>query len=328
MAAFPRFWLAKGTLSAALLPLAALYRGLIALRRWSYRRGWLASYRLPCPVIVVGNIFVGGTGKTPVVLYLVEQLRGLGLRPGIITRGYGGRRGGGPLWVAPDSDPAEAGDEAVLLARRALCPVVAAPDRVAAARHLLAQADCNVLISDDGLQHYRLRRDLELVVVDAERGLGNGRLLPAGPLREPAARLQEVDMVLANGEGSALTPYCFRLVPGDCVNLASGERRPLTAAAFAGPVHAVAGIGNPGRFFASLRAHGLSLIEHGFPDHHRYRAADLALPGDRPILMTEKDAVKCLAFASGREWYLPVTAVPAPAARQRLLHLLSELEAV
>jgi tetraacyldisaccharide 4'-kinase len=300
-----------------LLPLEWIYRAVTSVRRWSFRIGVRRSEKIAVPVIVVGNITVGGTGKTPIVVALCAALKQAGYRPGIISRGYGAEPPHTPYAVTPQSNPLDAGDEPLLLALATTCPVVIAPDRVAAANYLLAantfpDQTCDVVISDDGLQHYRLQRDMEIAVIDGRRGLGNGHCLPVGPLREAASRLDSVDAVLVNmapSETSALRqPYqAFYLQPRAFVGLRDGreiapsqwsERR----------VHAVAGIGNPGRFFDTLRTLGLDVIEHPFPDHHPFSAADLSF-GDRlPIVMTEKDAVKCVALAISA-WYLAVDAV-------------------
>ena len=314
-------------LSAALLPLSGAYCALAMGRRLAYRRGWVTAVRLPVPVIVVGNISVGGTGKTPLVLWLAQWLRGRGLRPGILTRGYGGTARDWPRLVAPDSDPAELGDEPVLLARRGGCPVVAGPDRITDGVVLTRDLGCDLLVSDDGLQHYRLRRDLEIAVVDGQRGVGNGRCLPAGPLREPVGRLAQVDLVVAtDGDCSAIQgpakpergrgwgpAHPMHLVPGAAVNLADPSRAcPL--AEFGGRrLTAVSGIGNPGRFFGLLRSAGFTVAERPYPDHHPYTADDAASWGDEPVLMTEKDAVKCFRFARPNHWYLPVEARPSAA---------------
>jgi tetraacyldisaccharide 4'-kinase len=289
-----------------LLPLAWLY-GLIT----KFRRARLTrqAQRLPVPVIVVGNISVGGTGKTPLVIWLVEQLRDWGYTPGVISRGYGGHSPAYPLEVEAQTDAAVSGDEPLLMARRLRCPLVVAPDRLAAARFLLQRHKVDVLVADDGLQHYRLPRDLEICVVDGQRGLGNGALLPAGPLRESSARLREVGLVVVNGgqwRGEAQTHADMRLRIVNAVSF-NGEQRVLES--FKGEsVHAVAGIGHPERFFAQLRAFGLEVIAHPFPDHHRFSTADLDFADELPVLMTEKDAVKCAAFAQSRHWFVPVTA--------------------
>lgn len=290
--------------------LSRLY-GALAARRAA--RAHRQRQRLPVPVLVVGNLSVGGTGKTPVVIALVEALRQRGFRPGVISRGYGGQERG-PAQVGADGDPARYGDEPVLIAWRSEVPVVVGRDRPAAGRHLLAaHPEVDVVISDDGLQHHRLARDLEIVVIDGERRHGNGRLLPAGPLREPLVRLDEVDVVLINGRrGSDETGFDLR--PGPAWPLAGGAPRTLADFASDGPVHAVAGIGEPRRFFATLRAAGVAIVEHAFADHHRYRAEELAFGDDRPVLMTEKDAIKCRNFARPNWYALPVEAeLPEPA---------------
>ncbi|MCE5232992.1 MAG: tetraacyldisaccharide 4'-kinase [Mizugakiibacter sp.] len=291
-------------------PVAALYGGAVALRRALYRHGWLAAQRLPLPVLVVGNLSVGGTGKTPLTIALVEALRARGFSPGVVSRGYGGTRGGNRL-LDDASDPREDGDEPCLIRARTGAPVAVGRDRPAAARLLLAPG-VDVVIADDGLQHYRLARDLEICVIDGDRRFGNGRLLPAGPLREPPARLDAVDFRVCNGGVAAPGEVQMTLEARQAEALVGAERpRPL--AAFAGQrVHAVAGIGNPERFFAELRAQGIAVIAHAFPDHHRFVPADLAFGDSLPVLMTEKDAVKCRPFAAPRWWSLPVSAKLAP----------------
>lgn len=307
--------------SLVLLPLSWLYGLGVRLRRLAYGRGWLPVERLPVPVIVVGNLTVGGTGKTPAVLWLTERLRGAGLRPGIVLRGYGGLARDWPQHVTPTSDPDAVGDEAVLLARNSGCPVAAGPDRAAAARSLLAEGGCDIIVSDDGLQHYRLGRDLEVLVVDGERGFGNRRCLPAGPLREPLSRARELDLVLCNGGGCAAGEP-MELVPGPLTALAEpGRTRPLAELRRL-RVTAVAGIGNPGRFFAMLRRAGLHVDERPYRDHHRFTAEEAAAWPPGPVLMTEKDAVKCERFAGRDHWYLPVRARIDEAFGRRLLDRL------
>ncbi len=304
-----------------LVPLSALFGGAVALRRMAYRKGWKSAQRLPVPVVVVGNLTVGGTGKTPLTIWLAEFLTASGYKPGVVSRGYGGRKQERPLAVGADSDPAEAGDEPVLIARRTGCPVTVFPLRAEAGRALLAAHDCDILIADDGLQHYALARDVEIAVVDGERRFGNGFCLPAGPLREPARRLAEVDLVVCRGGVPTDGEYPLSLLAGEAVNLAdAGLRRPL--ADFAGlKLRAVAGIGFPQRFFADLRAAGLSFEERAFPDHHRYRPEDLGTD-DALVLMTEKDAVKCRGFADGRLWAVPIKAQLPLAFGEKLLQLL------
>lgn len=316
-------WASRHSVAIALLPLSWLFCGIVWLRRRYYRLRNRFQRRLPVPVIVVGNLTVGGTGKTPLVIWLATYLRSHGYRPGIVSRGYGGKARHWPQFVTADSDPRLVGDEPVLIAARSDCPVVAAPDRAQAARALHEKFDGNVIVSDDGLQHYGLMRDIEIAVIDGARRFGNGWCLPAGPLREPVTRLREVDYVITNGIAAA-GKYAMRLNGETAVGLRDPyERRPL--ATFRGQtVHAVAGIGHPDRFFGLLKFHGLEIEAHPFPDHHVYTPDDLAFDR-RPILMTEKDAVKCKAFAQRNHWSVPVTAVPDAVFADRLLEQLRSL---
>ena len=285
-------------------PLAALYGAVTGLRRWMFRHGWLRSQRLPVPVIVVGNLTAGGTGKTPLTIALAAELRRRGYTPGVVSRGYGGTQRE-PLLLDAAPDPARVGDEPCLI-RASGTPVAVGTDRPAAARLLLA-AGCDVVVADDGLQHYRLARDVEICVIDGERRFGNERLLPAGPLREPLRRLQQVDLRVCNGGVPAPGEFPMTLRGDLAVNLLDARERPLGDFA-GGRVHAVAGIGHPQRFFASLRGAGLALIEHRFADHHRFTAEDLAFVPALPLLMTDKDAIKCRHFAQPDWWRVPVSA--------------------
>jgi len=292
------------------LPFAAAFGVAVALRRALFRAGILRSFRLPVPIVVVGNITAGGTGKTPLAIWLCRWLLDRGHRPGIVTRGYGGS--GELREVFPHTAPAEVGDEPVLLARRTGCPVWAGRDRVAAAQALLAtHPDCDVIVSDDGLQHYRLRRDVEIVVIDGSRGFGNGFPLPSGPLREPRSRLASVDAVVINGPArDDVNGYAMRL-DGTRFNNLLDPGRLREPADFRGlPVQAVAGIGNPQRFFEHLRGLGLEFTARAFPDHHEFTAADLAFAGE--TVMTEKDAIKCERFARETFWVLAVDAQVDP----------------
>lgn len=293
-----------------LRPLAAAYAGITVDRRQKLSRA-AQAHRLPVPVIVVGNISVGGTGKTPFVIWLVEQLRLWGFKPGIVSRGYGGHAPTYPCNVTAGTDAAHCGDEPLLLAQRLGCPLMVAPDRLAAARALIEQHAVDVIVTDDGLQHYALPRDLEICLVDGARGLGNGALLPAGPLREPPSRLREVNLVVVNGggwRGVAATYADMSLHMAQALSLLNPHlRKPLSA--FSGQrVHALAGIGNPARFFAQLKTFGIEVIPHAFPDHHAYALTDISFGDDLPVLMTEKDAVKCRAWASPQHWSVPVNA--------------------
>ncbi len=286
-----------------------------------------AARHLPVPVIVVGNIAIGGTGKTPVTLWLVQELLRQGRRPGVVSRGYGGV-GPFPREVSPESPTGACGDEPVLLAARSEAPVVVAPDRVAAAQLLLQQyPQTDVLICDDGLQHYAMARDFEICVVDASRGFGNGWLLPAGPLRELPERARGVQLLLVNGGdarsyGAQAERFDLRII--EAINLQSGESRPLASFA-GGEAASIAGIGNPQRFFDALRSAGLSTDEHAFPDHYIYRAEDLFFAGDAPLLMTEKDAVKCQAFAQPNWWQVPAQLCFEPSAEARIRAQLQSL---
>jgi tetraacyldisaccharide 4'-kinase len=321
-------------LTAALVPLACAFGAVASTRRALYRAGVLRSHRSPVPVVVVGNITVGGSGKTPLAAALARALAERGWHPGIVSRGHGSARPrASPMLVAPDADANEVGDEPLLLARTGI-PVAVAADRVAASRALLsARPLCDVIIADDGLQHYGLARDFEIIVVDAARGLGNGWRLPAGPLREPVARLDEADAVVALTTPGMSTPWTLcnawpMALVGDTLHRVADPSQMQPASAFSGAgVHAVAGIGNPDRFFAHLRTLGIVATGHPFPDHHRFAPRDLALPAARAILMTEKDAVKCGAFADERCWYLPVRAHIDPALVARIEEALRGPEA-
>jgi tetraacyldisaccharide 4'-kinase len=291
-----------------LLPASWLFGLVTAVRRWCYRRHIYKSHRFTIPVIVVGNLTVGGTGKTPCVIALANYFRAQGWHPGIVSRGVGGARKVLPLIVQPSSSPDEVGDEALLLVRHSQCPMVISPDRVAAVQVLLQHApECNLIISDDGLQHYRLARDIEIVVIDGKRQFGNGCLLPAGPLREPVSRLSSVDYIVVNG-GVMDYAHTMVLMPHYLVSVSDNHQRLDVDALQAQAVHAVAGIGNPDRFFELLRKHGYHIISHAFPDHHPYTANDLDFGDSLPILMTEKDAVKCESFANHKMWYVDVSA--------------------
>ncbi|WP_439888156.1 tetraacyldisaccharide 4'-kinase [Pseudomonas sp. MBLB4123] len=307
-------WYAGHPALGLLRPLEALYRRVVRRKRARFLAGEGDIYRAPVPVLVVGNITVGGTGKTPLILWLIEHCRARGLRVGVVSRGYGAQPPQFPWRVRAEQEAAIAGDEPLLIVQRSGVALMIDPDRGRAARALLEQERLDLILSDDGLQHYRLARDLELVLIDAARGLGNRRCLPAGPLREPVERLRSVDAVLHNGaEGDPAGGYGFCLRPRALVNLRSGERRPLSHFPPGQGVHAVAGIGNPQRFFATLEALHWRPIPHAFADHAQYSAELLDFSPRLPVLMTEKDAVKCRAFAVDDWWYLAVDAEPSTA---------------
>lgn len=303
-----RIWSGRSALYLLLLPFSLLYGLIASVIRLSYRLGLRRAWRAPVPVVVVGNLTAGGNGKTPVVIWLVEQLQQRGLRVGVVSRGYGGKASHYPLVLAAATSTQEAGDEPVLIAQRTGAPVAVAPVRSDAVKALLAAAPLDLIITDDGLQHYALARDIEIVVVDGERRFGNGWWLPAGPMRERAGRLKQVDAVIVNGGQAGNGEIAMTLQPGEAINLRSGASCP---AAELSPVVAMAGIGHPPRFFTTLRQHGVDIVQAvPFADHQAYSEASLTTltPGNEPLIMTEKDAVKCRAFAHDNWWYLPVEA--------------------
>lgn len=326
---YPNIWQKKSLLSYLLLPASGLYRLIIVLRKWLYKKTIKKTVYFSVPVIVVGNITIGGTGKTPLVSWLVKFLRENGWHPGIVSRGYGGKAQIYPQEVSFKSKASEVGDEPLLLARQTMCPVIVDPQRVRAVRTLLETKRCDVVVSDDGLQHYALGRDLEIAVVDGKRRYGNTFCLPAGPLREPQARLKKVDFIVVNQEKNEthtnIDTYtmCYQFEKLHRVN------NPQTTQTFQDfqkqTVHAVAGIGNPQRFFQTLREFGLEIIEHVFPDHFNYKPPDLQFADEGVIIMTEKDAVKCMNFANDKMWYLPISAVPDAAFIRDLRKRLSQL---
>ena len=297
-----------------LWPLEALYRSVVKHKRARFISGCSETYRAPVPVVVVGNITVGGTGKTPLILWLIEQCRTQGVRVGVVSRGYGARAAHFPWTVSATDSAEQAGDEPLLIVQRSGVPLVIAPERAQAVQQLLAEYNVDIIISDDGLQHYGLARDLELVLIDAVRGLGNQRCLPMGPLREPAERLDSVDAVLLNGaEQDSEKGFAMQLQPTELVHVRSGRRQPLNYFPAEQKMHAVAGIGNPQRFFKTLEGLNWQPIAHAFADHAEFNAEDLQFSDDLPVVMTEKDAVKCRAFAADNCWYLQVAAQPSPA---------------
>ena len=321
-----KIWAGRSPLYLLLLPLSWLYGAVSSLIRLSYQWGWRKSWRAPVPVVVVGNLTAGGNGKTPVVIWLVEQLQQRGLRVGVVSRGYGGKAEQYPLRVTAETSTRQAGDEPVLIFQRTGAPVAVAPVRRDAVQALLSEP-VDIIVTDDGLQHYALQRDAEIVVVDGVRRFGNGWWLPAGPMRERAGRLKHVDAVIINGGQPASGEIAMTLQAGHAVNLLTGEHRSPEQLK---SVVAVAGIGHPPRFFATLEALGVR-PHHcvAFADHQNYQPEQLAAltTGDELLLMTEKDAVKCRAFAQENWWYLPVNADIPAAQAEKLLTLLSGLAA-
>ncbi len=317
-------WYDNHPLSYLLLPLAWLYQIAMAVRRLAYTSGIIPIRRLPVPVIVVGNITVGGTGKTPLVIWLANYLKEKGYLPGIVSRGYGGKAKFWPQQVRPDSDPVMVGDEPVIISVRTGCPVAVSPDRFDAAEGLIKSHHCNLIISDDGLQHLALYRDIEIAVVDSLLRYGNEKCLPAGPLRESPARLGTVDIVVSNGKAGH-GEFMMEYVPGMLFNVSSGKAE-FTLEDFRNrKVHAVAGIGYPPRFFRLLRKYGINIIEHAFPDHYLYKEDDIRFSDDLPVIMTEKDAVKCRYIASNNCWYLAIDVILDKIFEHRLAGLMKDI---
>ncbi|MEP7043634.1 MAG: tetraacyldisaccharide 4'-kinase [Dokdonella sp.] len=301
-----QIWYGGSAVPWWLRALVPVYKTLRWLHLAPYRYGWRKPRQLLVPLIVVGNLTAGGSGKTPLVIALVDALRARGFKPGVVSRGYGGSERG-PLLVDDVVRPARVGDEPCLIRKRTGVAVAVGRDRASAVA-LLVERGVDVVIADDGLQNPALVRDIEICVIDGQRRFGNGQLLPAGPLREPLSRLAAVGFRVCNGAAAQADEIPMRLVGEMAVSMtAATGTRPLES--FAGQrVHAVAAIGNPARFFDGLRAHGIDVVPHGFPDHHAFVTADLAFGDDAPVLMTEKDAVKCLAFATPGFWCVPVRA--------------------
>ena len=302
-------WSTRNWLTIILLPVSLLYRLVISKKRKAFITN--PPKKHPLPIIVVGNIYVGGTGKTPVVIHLVNLLKENGYKPAVISRGYGASIDN-PLMVNSGSNAQQTGDEPLLIYSNCKVPVVVNPDRNGSVNFILENCDCDIIVSDDGLQHYALNRDVELVVFDAQKGIGNGFLLPAGPLREPLSRLSDTDFTLINGSSSFLDGGCFDRVNQFfldielAVNMASGESISLKELGQNNTkIHAVAGIGNPERFFAQLEQHGLEITRHPYGDHFPYTEQTIDFVDGYPVVMTEKDAVKCMEFAKQDWWMVP-----------------------
>lgn len=313
-------WYKDPFIGTWLMPFGFFFSDIVRFRRFLYRIGVLKTRRLPVPVIIVGNITIGGTGKTPLIIALAKVLQKSGYTVGIVSRGYGGDSL--PRMVTVDSDPKQVGDEALLIAKQTDCAMAVAPLRVEAGKLLLENANCNVILSDDGLQHYALYRDIEIAVIDGERRFGNSYCLPAGPLREPINRLQSVDFIVVNGEKTEANEIEMHITGDIAVNLVTGEQKPLSAFANEDKLHALAGIGNPDRFFKLLTNQGLHFTAHSFPDHYVFQPQDIGFK--ESVLMTEKDAVKCTHFANSQQWFVPVTATLDSQFTEQFLTLLEK----
>ncbi len=317
-----RTWYGKTGLTAILRPFSWIFIVLSKLRLLLFKLSILQSQKMSVPVIIVGNITVGGTGKTPLVIWIANYLKSAGFKPGIISRGYGGKAKKWPQQVRPDADPYIVGDEAVVIARQTKCPMAVGPNRLDDINALLKYSDIDIVISDDGLQHYALQRDVEIVVIDGIRRWGNGHCLPAGPLRESPTRINDVDFRITNGI-AAQGEYAMKYTGDTVINMSTHEKRPVSDFKDM-TVEAIAGIGNPDRFFNYLRTCGIRLNARSFPDHHHFESHDLGYNGDQIVLMTEKDAVKCLRLANEKWWYLPISASLPDEFGTQLLSLLGK----
>jgi len=317
-------WYGKHPLSIMLVPLGWCYQLLMTLRHLLYQSGILPTQRLDIPVIVVGNIVAGGTGKTPLVIWLAAYLKEQGYRPGIVSRGYKSKVKQWPQQVRIDSNPELVGDEPVLLARRTNCPVAIAPNRYIAAEALVEHEQVDIIVCDDGLQHYALERDIEIAVIDGVRRHGNGRCLPAGPLREPVGRLKNVDMIVCNS-GAVRGEFEMEYMPQQLCSVMDENKRCDVEQFQNQSIHAVAGIGNPAKFFSYLRGKGIRTIEHEFPDHYQFKAKDICFDDGFSVVMTEKDAIKCTEFASEEHWFLPIDVKMTNAFEHRLTILLKDI---
>lgn len=303
-----------------LWPFSKIFELIVAVRYFFYRHHLLKSYRFAIPIIVVGNITVGGTGKTPFVIWLAAFLKEKGYRPGIVSRGTGVKKHKEqPHQVTQEDVASEVGDESVLLFQHTDCPIVIHRNRVKAIKHLLKLNNCNIIICDDGLQHYRLQRDFEIVLIDGTRRLGNNQLLPAGPLRESIQRLNRVDAIIVN-ESQEKDEYTMNLVPIELISCKNQHIKKKIADFKHQKIHAVAGIGNPNRFFDSLINSGLAIIPHVFPDHYHYESQDIYFEDELPVVMTQKDAVKCDQFVDERHWWLRITTIINEPCIEKLSH--------
>lgn len=323
-------WYKKSSWLVLLKPLSGIYGLIYRDRRFQYETGRKEVYKSKLPVIIIGNISVGGTGKTPIIIALAKQLKAAGFKPGIVSRGYKSKAESYPFIVTPTSTAQESGDEALLIAQNTQCPVVIDARRVKALKVLENDFNCDVVLSDDGLQHYAMGRDIEIAVIDGPRGFGNACLLPEGPLREKPQRLDEVDYIICNGPTELELPsntVSMSLETTNLCNMKTLEERPFTPehSAMLGKVHALAGIGNPERFFNSLCSGGFDIISHIFSDHHAFTKDDITFNDQLNVVMTEKDAIKCGAIATDKHWFLKVEAVLEKAFFDKLLNQLKAL---
>ena len=302
-----KVWHSKNIFSLLLFPLSLIYISIIYLRHTLYQLGLISITKINAPTIVVGNIVAGGTGKTPLVIWLAKYFKGKGFLPGIVSRGYGGTYLSNIELVKPTSNPLLVGDEPVIIARNTNCPVVVAKKRAKGAKELVEKYNCNIILCDDGMQHYSLARDIEIAVIDGQRRFGNNYCFPAGPLREPKNRIFKADLIVSKYNARK----CEHKMDYTYNQLVSLNELPKTIPVsdlHGMTVHAIAGINNPDHFFSYLRSHKLELIIHKFPDHYSFTKDDVRFDDNFPVVMTEKDAVKCLNYSSDKHWYVPISA--------------------
>ena len=312
-------------LMSPLWPVSKLFQILVWIRTYLFRIKLFKQYRFKVPVIVVGNITVGGTGKTPLVMYIANMLQQAGFKPGIVSRGYKGRLSNQVLAVDTFLTPQDVGDEPLLMAKKSICPVVIAKKRAKAVAYLLNNFEVDIVISDDGLQHYALARNIEIAVMDESRGVGNGFCLPMGPLRESKSRLRSVDIVVNNGIKNNLKDYTMRISAESTVYSLADANNLVNLDSFKGQlVHAIAGIANPNKFFNLLQESGIRLVKHAFPDHYLFTAKDVSFTDNLPIIMTEKDAVKCAGFATSKHWVLPIKVSLSNQFNEKIISMLQD----
>ena len=302
-----KVWYSKNIFSLLLSPLSLIYISIIYLRYTLYQLGLISITKINVPTIVIGNIVAGGTGNTPLVIWLAKYFKDKGFLPGIVSRGYGGTYLSNIELVKPTSNPLLVGDEPVIIARNTNCPVVVAKKRAKGAKELVEKYNCNIILCDDGMQHYSLARDIEIAVIDGQRRFGNNYCFPAGPLREPKSRIFKADLIVSK-YNARTCEHKMDYIYHQLVSLNELSKTIPISDLYGMTVHAIAGINNPDHFFSYLRSHKLELIIHKFPDHYSYTEDDVKFDDNFPVVMTEKDAVKCLNYSSDKHWYIPISA--------------------
>ncbi len=302
-----KVWYSKNIFSLLLSPISLIYISIIYLRYTLYQLGLISITKINVPTIVIGNIVAGGTGKTPLVIWLAKHFKDKGFLPGIVSRGYGGTYLSNIELVKPTSNPLLVGDEPVIIARNTNCPVIVAKKRAKGAKKLVEKYNCNIILCDDGMQHYSLARDIEIAVIDGQRRFGNNYCFPAGPLREPKSRIFKADLIVSK-YNARTCEHKMDYTYHQLVSLNELSKTIPISDLHGMTVHAIAGINNPDHFFSYLRSHKLELIIHKFPDHYSYTEDDVKFDDNFPVVMTEKDAVKCLNYSSDKHWYIPISA--------------------